>query len=119
VDIYSKFPLLGMELMCKDDKLTEFYSDLFLSDEQLNYPEFLLDIGREYWSVGEAWPMATFNEKLGIWSEEELLNPDDVDVQRSPFMKDPRYFIKLPETIRRVLTDRTPEWEYSRRIPSW
>jgi len=119
VDIYSKFPLLGMELMCKDDKLTEFYSDLFLSDEQLNYPEFLLDIGREYWSVGEAWPMATFNEKLGIWSEEELLNPDDVDVQRSPFMKDPRYFIRLPETIRNVLTERQPEWEYAKLVQAY
>lgn len=119
VDIYSKFPLLGMELSCKDNKLTEFYTDLFLSEDQLNYPEFLIDVGREYWTVGEAWPFATFNEQLGIWSEEELLNPDDVDVERSPFMKDPRLFIKLPETIRRVLNERQPAWEYAKLIESY
>lgn len=119
VDIYSKFPLLGMELTCKDDKLTEFYTDLFLTEEGLNYQEFLLDVGREYWTVGEAWPFATFNEKLGIWDSEELLNADDVEVQRSPFMKDPRYFIRLPETIRRVLNERQPVWEYQKLVESY
>lgn len=119
VDIYSKFPLLGMELTCKDDKLTEFYSDLFLGEENLNYEELALDIGREYWTVGEAWPFATFNEKLGIWDSEELLNADDVEVQRSPFMKDPRYFIRLPETIRRILNERQPAWEYAKLIQSY
>lgn len=119
VDIYSKFPLLGMELKCKDDKLTEFYTDLFLTEEGLNYEEFLLDIGREYWTVGEAWPFATFNEKLGIWDSEELLNADDVEVQRSPFMKDPRYFIRLPETIRRVLNERQPAWEYQKLVEAY
>jgi hypothetical protein len=119
IDIYSKFPLLGMELRCKDDKLTEFYTDLFLGEDALNYEEFCLDIGREYWTVGEAWPFATFNEKLGIWDSEELLNADDVEVQRSPFMKDPRYFIKLPETIRRVLNDRQPAWEYTKLVQSY
>ena len=119
VDIYSKFPLLGMELRCKDDKLTEFYSDLFLDEDNLNYEEFCLDVGREYWTVGEAWPFATFNEKLGIWDSEELLNADDVEVQRSPFMKDPRYFIRLPETIRRVLNQRQPAWEYQKLIEGY
>lgn len=119
VDIYSKFPLLGMELTCKDDKLTDFYTDLFLTEDGLNYEEFLLDVGREYWTVGEAWPMATFNEKLGIWDSEELINADDVVVQRSPFMKDPRFFIKLPETIRRVLESRQPSWEYEKLIRAY
>lgn len=119
VDIYSKFPLLGMELKCKDDKLTEFYTDLFLTEDGLNYEEFMLDVGREYWTVGEAFPFGTFNEKLGIWDSEELINADDVEVQRSPFMKDPRYFIRLPETIRRVLNERQPVWEYTKLIQSY
>lgn len=119
IDIYSKFPLLGMELKCKDDKLTEFYTDLFLGEDQLNYEEFCLDLGREYWTVGEAWPFATFNEKLGIWDSEELLNADDVEVQRSPFMQDPRYFIRLPETIRRVLNERQPAWEYNKLLRNY
>lgn len=119
IDIYSKYPLLGMELTCKDEQLTDFYSDLFFTEEGLDYDEFLIDIGREYWTVGEAWPFGSFNESLGVWEDDELLNPDDVDVQRSPFLKDPRYFIKLPETLRNVITNRSPAWEYSKLMQAY
>ena len=66
VDIYSKYPLLGMELTCKDDKITEFYDSLFFADEGLNYNEFAIDMGRESWITGEAWPFGRFNEGPGL-----------------------------------------------------
>jgi hypothetical protein len=124
VDIYSKLPLLGMELSCKDEKLTEFYTNLFgfgkdADDDSLNYKAFLIKMGREYWTVGEAWPFATFNETLGVWEDEELLQPDDIKVERSPFLKEPRYFIKLPETIRKVLRTRQPVWEYTKLVQAY
>lgn len=119
VDIYSKYPILGSELTCKDEQLTEFYSDLFFTEEGLNYDEFLIDMGREYWTVGEAWPFASFNESLGVWDDEELLNPDDVEVERSPFLKDPRFLIRLPETLRRVLQTRSPAWEYEKLMRAY
>lgn len=114
IDIYTKYPLLGMELRCKDEQVQTFYEDLFFTEDGLNYDEFLLDVGREYWTVGEAWPFATFNESLGIWDDEELLNPDDVMVQRSAFLKEPRFLIRLPETIREVMQKRAPAWEYEK-----
>lgn len=114
IDIYTKYPLLGMELRCKDEQITSFYEDLFFTEDGLNYDDFLLDVGREYWTVGEAWPFATFNESLGIWDGEELLNPDDVMVQRSAFLKDPRFLIRLPETLREVIQKRQPAWEYEK-----
>lgn len=119
IDIYSKYPLLGMELECKDSQLTDFYTDLFFGEEGLNYDEFCLDIGREYWTVGEAWPFGSFNESLGVWEDEELLNPDDVEVERSPFLKDPRFMIRLPETLRRVINDRSPAWEYTKLLQAY
>jgi hypothetical protein len=114
IDIYTKYPLLGMELTCKDEQITSFYEDLFFTEEGLNYNEFLLDVGREYWTVGEAWPFATFNESLGVWDDEELFNPDDVHVQRSAFLKDPRFLIRLPETIREIMQKRSPAWEFEK-----
>ena len=114
VDIFTKYPLQGSELTCKDEQVAQFYNDLFFTEEGLNYNEFLLDFGREYWTVGEAWPFASFNEVLGIWETEELLNPDDIEVERSPFLKDPRFLIKLPKTIRDLITTRTPLFEYQK-----
>lgn len=110
IDIFTKYPLTGMELQCKDQALTDFYTTLFF--DQLDYEEFLIDLGREYWMVGEAWPLGSFNETLGVWDQEELINPDDVDVFRSPLVKEPRFEMRLPESIRKILTDRSPRWEY-------
>lgn len=124
VDIYSRWPLLGMELSCKDNKLVDFYTNLFgfgedADKDSLNYELFLTKVGREYWTVGEAWPFATFNSMLGVWEAEELLQPDDVRVERSPFLKEPRFFIRLPETIRRLMQTRQPAWEYAKLIQAY
>lgn len=119
VDIFSKFPVVGAHLECKDQRLTDFYEDLMFGDEGLDYSEFLVDIGREYYITGEAWPFATFNEDLGIWDDEELLNSDDIKVERSPFLKEPRYFTRLPWTIRQILTTRQPAWEYNKLVQEY
>ncbi len=119
VDIFSKFPVIGAHLECKDSRLEEFYTGLFFDEDGLDYNEFLVDIGREYYTAGEAWPFATFNEDLGIWDDEELLNADDVKVERSPFLKEPRFFIRLPWTIRQILTTRQPAWEYNKLVQEY
>ncbi|MGW9067931.1 hypothetical protein ACWGQT_00565 [Streptomyces yangpuensis] len=119
VDIYSKYPLLGMKMSCKDDRLTDFYSQHFLEEDGLNYNKFMVDIGREYWTVGEAWPLGTFNEALGVWDSEELLNPDDVEVQPSPFLRDPRFLIRLPNAMRELIRTRQPAWEYTKLMEAY
>jgi hypothetical protein len=117
IDIFTKFPLQGLEIECKDDQLKDFYSDLFF--DQLDYRNYLVDVGREYWITGEAWPLGSFNEALGVWDDDELLNPDDVQVEKSPFLKDPRFLIRLPETLRKVLQDRSPVWEYNALVQNY
>jgi hypothetical protein len=117
IDIFTKFPLQGLEIECKDDQIKSFYEDLFF--DQLDYKNFLVDIGREYWITGEAWPLGSFNEALGVWDDDELLNPDDVQVEKSPFLKEPRFLIRLPETLRKVLQDRSPVWEYNALVQNY
>lgn len=110
IDVFSKFPLQGMDFVSKDEQLTDFHRSHFF--DELNYEDYLLSIGREYWLTGEAWPLGSWNAQLGVWDGDELLQPDDVEVERSPFLKDPRYLIRLPQTLRKVLQERSPRWEY-------
>lgn len=117
IDIFSKYPLTGMEFVCKDKALTDFYTDLFF--DELGYEDYLIDVGREYWTVGEAWPLGSFNEMLGIWESDELLNPDDVEVKRSPFLKEPRFEIRLPETLRKIIQERSPKWEFEQLMATY
>lgn len=83
------------------------------------YEEYLVDLGREKWTVGEAWPLGSFNETLGVWEDDELINPDDVDVIRSPFLKDPRFEMRLPESLRRIIEKREPKWEFDALMRSY
>lgn len=117
VDIFSKYPLGGIELSSKDPALSEFYEDLFFND--LNYEEFLSDLLRSYWTLGEAWPLGSFSETLGVWEDDELIHPDDVIVTRSPFQKEPRFSMRLPESLRNLLRTRTPVWEYEALLKAY
>lgn len=111
IDTFSTYPLVGMEMVCpKSDDIADFYNQLFFDD--LGYEDYLIDVGKEYWKVGEAFPLGSFNELLGTWEADELMLPEDVKVVRSPFLKEPRFEMKLPAHIRKIINDRKPEYEY-------
>ena len=110
IDIYSRFPIKGMEIKSKDPQIKEFYEQLFF--EELKYEDFLLDFGHEYFTIGEVNSLGNFNEVLGVWDNEELINPEDVLVQKSPFLKEPRYKLRVPELIREIIDTGEPRIDY-------
>ena len=98
IDIYSKFPVTGLEFKSKDPLIEKFYTQMFL--DELNYEEFLPDaIGREYFVAGEVTTLAHFNEQLGVWSSEEVLNPDMVSVSKSLFVDQERVQLLVKELV--------------------
>jgi hypothetical protein len=129
IDIYSKFPVTGLEFQSKDPLIEKFYTEMFLDD--LNYEEFLPDaVLREYFIAGEVTTLAHFNESLGIWSAEEVLNPDMIAVSKSLFVEEERVQLlvkELVETLRngpdgKMDNDERPSerlernWEYQQLV---
>jgi len=90
VDIFTRFPLVGIELHTEDPALQTFYEDLFL--DKLDYEHFLVDLGREYWTFGESFPLGHFHETMGIWEEEELIDPMMVKVRDYPIVGGEQFF---------------------------
>jgi hypothetical protein len=117
IDIFCQYPLTGMELRCKDPALNDFYTELFFDD--LSYEDFLVDVAREYWTVGEAFAFGSFSESLGVWEDDELLNPNDIRVTRSPFLREPRFEMRLPPVIRDLIRTREPLWEYEKLMEAY
>jgi hypothetical protein len=114
VDIFTRFPLVGMEVETKDKQLTAFYEDLFL--DTLDYESFLVSLGREYWCVGEAFPLGSFDEDLGIWEREELINPDQVTVNNIPFLDSRQFKIVPPDYLKRLVRTQSPAKEYQQML---
>ena len=110
VDIFTRFPLVGMELECKDDSIREFYEDLFFN--QLDYGEFLVSLGREFWCVGEAFPLASFDEDLGVWEREELINPESIVIENFPMLGSQQLKIVPPDYLKKLAQTKSPAKEY-------
>lgn len=110
VDIFTRFPLVGAHLECKDPKLQEFYEDLFFN--QLNYEDFLVSLGREFWVVGEAFPLASFDESLKVWEREELINPEDVVIENFPILGSQQLKLAPPDYLKRLAQTKNPPKEY-------
>lgn len=110
IDIFTRFPLVGMELECKDPKLKGIYEDIFF--DNLDYGEFLVSLGREYWCVGESFALGSFDEDLGVWEHEELINPEDIVINNFPFLNSKQLKIVPPDYLRRIAQTKSPAREW-------
>lgn len=111
IDIYCRFPLAGMRLESEDKSLARFYEDLFL--DQLDYPNFFVNLGREIFTIGEAFPLGSFDEDLGIWEREELINPEDVVIENFPLLGSKQLKIVPPDYLKKLAQNKAPakEWK--------
>jgi hypothetical protein len=110
VDIFTRFPLVGVELKSPDRKLTQFYEDLFF--DRLDYKQFLVDLGREYWTLGQAFPFGHFHEGLGIWTAEELLDPTLIKVESFPIIGGTQFALTPPDDLVQIAQKGAPLESY-------
>ena len=110
IDIFTRFPLVGMEVYHPDDHIQQFYEEVFLSE--LKYEEFFVDFGRELFLIGEVFPLGHFNEALGVWDREEILNPEDMVIENFSILGQQQLKITPPEHLRRIVQTKQPSKEY-------
>ncbi len=111
IDIYSRFPLLGMEFSYPDKRVNEFFSELFW--DGLQYQDFLYSLSREHWLIGDVFALGSWNDGIGAWEADELINPNDVIVAKNRALRTYQYHIKVPEEVKRLVETRQPEKEYA------
>lgn len=117
VDIFTRFPLVGMQLESKDDQLTKYYEDVFF--DTLDYESFFVDLGRQFWVAGEAFPLGSFNEDLGVWEREELIWAEDVVIDNYPMLGSQQLKIKPPDYLKRIAQTKQPAREYQQLTQTW
>ena len=111
IDLFTRFPLVGLTVECTKDKaIADFYEHQFI--DILQYPEFLVSLGREFMLIGEAFPLGSFNENLGIWEHEELLNPENIIIKNFPLLDSKQIFVKPPDYLVKLAREKSPAREY-------
>ena len=101
IDLHSQFPISDFENTCGDPKIKDFFDDMVFN--QLDIITLLLEIGTEYWKLGDVFPMGSVDEESGTWSKFTILNPDYVDIQTNTFAQDPLVTYVPDEDLRAIV----------------
>lgn len=110
VDIFTRFPLIGIDLTCKDPNLVKFYEEEFLV--KLDYEEFLTKLGREFWLTGNAFPLGEFNEITGVWDSESIMPAEQVEIINVPFFGTKQLEIIPPDSLKNLVSSQNPREQY-------
>ena len=87
LDVHTEFPISQYSHICSEPRVKEFFD--YLAFEKLDMINLLLNIGLEYWKLGDVFPFGQFNESTGEWETFTLLNPDYVNLSSSIFATEP------------------------------
>ena len=101
LDMHTEFPISDFNHICPDKEIKDFFD--YMAFDRLNMINLLLDIGLEYWKVGDVFPFGQLNEDEGIWDKFTILNPDYINIKSSVFAGDPVIELLPDEQIRSIV----------------
>ena len=101
LDMHTEFPISDFNHLCPDKSVKDFFD--YMSFDRLNMVNLLLDIGLEYWKIGDVFPFGQLNEDEGIWDKFTILNPDYINIKSSVFAGDPVIELLPDEQVRSIV----------------
>ena len=102
LDLHTEFPISDFNHVCSDKAIKDFFD--YMSFDRLDIINLLLDIGLEYWKIGDVFPFGQLNEDEGIWEKFAILNPDYIDIKSSVFAGEPSIDLIPDEQIRAIVS---------------
>ncbi|KKL48706.1 hypothetical protein LCGC14_2322830, partial [marine sediment metagenome] len=128
----SRFPMNGFKLECPDRKILSFFEHHVVKKLKLN--ERLKEISSEYYMLGDVFihtdikcsicggtaidpdTQEECNHPGGTFTRVFVMNPDWIEVQRSPLTDDPLIVLIPDEELQQIVHKRQPKAIYD-RIP--
>lgn len=101
LDLHTEFPISDFNNVCYDPAVKKFFD--YMAFERLDMINLLLDIGLEYWKIGDVFPFGQLNESDGMWERFVLLNPDYIDIKASIFGGEPIIELIPDEQIKAIV----------------
>lgn len=98
----AMFVTSGAKIVCKDAeneaKLNAFFKKYGMQD-------FLYDFVKEYFISGEVTSFATWDDESNCFTDEQILNPEQIEIKPSLFKNDDSVIIGVPEHMQQVFED--------------
>lgn len=110
LDLHTEYPISEFNNVVSDTGIKEFFD--YMAFDRLDLVNLLLDIGLEYWKLGDVFPFGQLNEDDGMWERFVILNPDYIDIKASILAGDPVVELIPDETVKAII-DAGPRGDYS------
>ena len=110
LDLHTEFPISDFNNVCADPSIKKFFDHMAF--ERIDLVSLLLDIGLEYWKIGDVFPFGQLNESDGMWQRFVLLNPDYVDIKAS-ILAGEAVMELIPDEQIRAIVSSGPRGDYS------
>jgi len=109
LDLHTEFPISDFSNVCSDNGIKAFFD--FMAFERLDIVNLLLDIGLEFWKIGDVFPFGQLNENDGMWERFVILNPDYIDIKSSILAGD-QVIELIPDEQIKAIVSAGPRGEY-------
>ena len=83
IDLHTEYPISDFNNQCSDESIKKFFD--YMVFDKLDIINLLLNIGHEYWKLGDVFPFGQLDEDAGMWEKFTILNPDFINIQSSVF----------------------------------
>jgi len=131
IDFYSQFPINGMKLTCKKKSVMRFYERLV---EKVDLMYWLRMISHQRFLLGDVYVMTEIecphckgsgidkesgencNHPDGTIGRVTVLNPDWIEVMKTPISQEPQIVLLPDEEIQKIIQTKQPKFLYD-QIP--
>lgn len=107
IEVYSRYPLVGLDLQHDDPEYERFYKELFLED--LDFANFLTDVGKVFWVDGTAFIYGNWSDSLKLWVGEDIMDPIDMRIRRVPFVGEDLVYMHPSDSLKEFARGQTVE----------
>jgi hypothetical protein len=105
INLHSTYPISKINIKCKDRRVNAFFENMI---DEIDLMNICVQVAQEYWTIGEAFPYAEFDEHSGKWSRIIIQNPDYIDVKRSVIAGESIISLRPDDNLKHIVTSNKP-----------
>lgn len=100
ISLHSEFPLSDFSLQCADASIQRRYEDL---RDRIEMLPLLMDILKDYWLLGEAFPYGRWSESEKTWDYFSLIPPEKIELRASYVTPNPIVILQVDESLKKIV----------------
>lgn len=100
INLHSTYPISKLNIRCPNREVEKFFNDMI---EEIDLMNICVQIGQEFWLLGEAFVYAELDQSKGKWSRLFIQNPDYMTVKRTVVANEPEIMMRPDENLKRIV----------------